>query len=163
MRSYTSTGLAITNTAGGIFVDGLGVVSTETFSTNETTDDAANQSITGTETEALSNGTLSLVLDRTALVYHVFNAQAFMVNGTLNTGCYVFPVWNGSPPDETKMFITLLNGNNYLQTFSSYHLGTLGAGTHTLVLSAALTEENGTPASTCTITRHKSSYIVLGK
>lgn len=159
-RVYTTTGIALTDTSGGTVVDPSGIVSTTQFTQARGTNSADNQAITGTAVTSLNNGTLSFVLDRSALVLYLFTADAYMVN--TSNGCHIYPQVNGTIPlaGAGKYHIALAASNINLRAYTSYHIETLPSGTNTIILSASLTDD---AVGTCTVTRWKADYLILGK
>lgn len=159
-KVYSARGVELIDTSGGTIIDGQGVVSTSQFTQSGGTNSADNQAITGTAVTPLTNGTLSIALNRNALVQYLFTVDAYMVNSS--NGCHIFPTVAGTIPyaGAGKYFVVLAATNQTLRSYSSHHFETLPAGTTDVILSANLTDAG---AGTCTVTRWRAEYIVFGK
>ena len=146
--------------SGGTVVDSTGVVSTTQFTQSGGTNSADNQAITGTAITPLSNGTVSIVLARSALVFYIFTVDKYMVDAS--NGCHTYPTVNGTIPlaGAGKYFAAIAASNLQLRPYTSYHIEALPSGTNTIILNSSLTD---TGAGTATITRWKANYIIFGK
>lgn len=154
--SILTGGVIIEDENGQTIIDGIGLVSTSSFSKSDSSNDALAQVISSTATEDVTGATLNITLAREALVYFPFNIQGYIAG---DADAHIFPNIGGVVPLAETMHIVLTVGNDALATYSSYHIALLPAGTTTYKLQANLSRDAG---GELTITRYKMSYIVLG-
>jgi len=166
--------ITIYNTLGSAAVDASGVVSVNNFAGEASINDAVLTTYTGTAATDVSGGSLSFVLERSAVVLILANINAKVEQSPLIGGSWSAVGKASINVDGTTKVpsmsfqggydtvgSTWYFGATHLVPGGMHHFETLAAGTHTVKLQAAVT----TPVNNGAfyLFNYKLSYMIFGR
>lgn len=140
--AYTTTGVEITNTAGGTFIDGVGIRGTTAFDTYLA--NAVDESASGTAFSNTTNGSVTINLTRPVghKLWVSFNALGSAPSGQI-LGVSLAEWFNGTLQGNNLLYELAIDTTSLSVSSWSRHLSR-GAGTYTYGIRKRMISGAGT-------------------